>query len=593
MAELADARDSKSRVLVACGFESHLRYQFGTIAGDAGVATDHAVRELDLTDGRDDVGTGSGDAPRWAFSASGPWELDADRLSWLRGSAELRERQRALVPAWVRRRWLPPLGRFLSSGSRLAGALIGWRVLDARRGEHLSRAGLSRRLRLAFEKLGPAYIKLGQILSSGRGLFPDELVDEFRNCRDRVAPESFDAVRRVVEADLGCSLESQFSRFETEPLAAASIAQVHAATLRTGEPVVVKVQRPRVAEQVERDIKAMAWIAPLLTGRIPVASLANPPALIELFAETILEELDFRLEAENMLDVARVLGDAGQSAIVVPRPHPELVTRRVLVMERLDGFAYDDVAGMQRAGIDTEQVLRSLLISFLEGAMIYGIFHGDLHGGNLAVMPDGRVALYDYGITGRMAEPQRLAFLKLMMSGAVNDIRGQLAAFRDLGALDAEADLDALIRVLKIDQPVRDPTRMSPNELMGEIREVLKSLLAQGARLPKPLMLFVKNMLFIDSAIAELAPDLDMFAEVMRIYGYFSQRHGKAIVSQMGFDPADSIDLAGMKASMGLEADVESLTHRELTQRRQIMREKFKDMRRSSRRDEDPPAATS
>src|SRR5450755_3407760 len=156
--------------------------------------------------------------------------------------------------------------------------------------------------------------------------------------RDRVPPEPFDVVRRVVELELGRSLDDVFERFDRQPIAAASIAQVHAATLRTGEEVVVKVQRPQVARLVREDLQAMAWLAPRLIGRIPVAALANPPALVELFAETIVEELDFRLEAENMLDIAAVFVGTGQRTVVVPRPHPTLVTRRVLVMERLSGF---------------------------------------------------------------------------------------------------------------------------------------------------------------------------------------------------------------------------------------------------------------
>src|SRR5450755_3656799 len=164
--------------------------------------------------------------------------------------------------------------------------------------------------------------------------------------RDRVPPEPFDVVRRVVELELGRSLGDVFTSFERTPIAAASIAQVHAARLRTGEDVVVKVQRPQVARLVREDIRAMSWLGPRLIGRIPVAALANPPALVELFAETIIEELDFCLEAQNMLDIARVLAETEQRATIVPRPHPTLVTRRVLVMERLDGIPWDDVQAM-------------------------------------------------------------------------------------------------------------------------------------------------------------------------------------------------------------------------------------------------------
>jgi ubiquinone biosynthesis protein len=514
----------------------------------------------------------------FAFSEAGPWRVTPERMPWRRDVARLRAESQSQVPEWVRARRMPPLRRFLVAGARVGGALVAWRLRERGRGEEVSRAGLSRRLRQAFERLGPSYIKLGQIVSSGQGIFPEELVREFRFCRDRVPPESFPVIRTVVEQDLGRPLEAVFARFETAPVASASIAQVHAAELATGEEVVVKVQRPQVAALVRRDVAAMAWIAPWLVGRIPVAALANPPALVELFAETIAEELDFRLEAQNMLDIAHVLHDAGQTIVVVPRPHPELVTRRVLVMERLGGFHYDDLEGMKAAGIDTASMLRGLLISFLEGAMIYGVFHGDMHGGNLSVLPDGRVALYDFGMTGRMEEPQRLAFLRMMMTGAVNDVRGQLAAFRDLGALPADVDLDAMLQVLKVDQPVRDPTKMSGDELVREIQDVVKGLLRHGARLPKHLMLYVKNMLFFDGSIARFAPDVNLFGEVGRIYAYFAQKHGARIARDIGFDPTQApIDLEGMKKSMGLENDVEALTHRELQERRQAIRERLEE----------------
>ncbi|MGH0035000.1 MAG: ABC1 kinase family protein [Myxococcota bacterium] len=513
-----------------------------------------------------------------AFGEPAPWRVVPDHLGWRDGIDALRETTRASVPDLVRRRAIPPARRFVEAALLVGMAVSGWAVRDRRREETESRAGLSRRLRRACERLGPAYIKLGQIVSSGRGIFPDELVEEFKKCRDQVPPEPFEVVRRVVEEDLGRPLEAVFAEFDRECLASASIAQVHAARLHSGESVVVKVQRPSVARLVHRDIAAMSWIAPFLVGRLPVAALANPPALVELFAETISEELDFRLEAQNMLDIAHVLKDAGQSVIVVPRPHPELVTRRVIVMERLEGFGYEDVEGMRDAGIDTAEVLRGLMITFLEGAMIYGVFHGDLHGGNLFVMRDGRVALFDYGMTGRMREAERLAFLRMMMTGAVNDIRGQIAAFRDLGALPPDADIDSIIRLLKVDQPVRDPMKMGGEELVGEIQTVIKGLMAQGARLPKHLMLYVKNMLFFDGAIAQLAPDLNMFEEVAKIFGYFAANHAQRIQRDIGFDPSKvQLDLEGMKASMGLEKDTESITHAEIQERRKSIQKKVDD----------------
>jgi ubiquinone biosynthesis protein len=507
-----------------------------------------------------------------AFSSHGPWSVDPARLPWRQGLDQVRVDTRAEVPSLLRRRWLPPGTRVVGVVALIGEALAGWYATDRRAGRSSSRAGLSRRLRQAFEQLGPTYIKLGQIISAGDGIFPEELVREFRLLRDRVPAEPFDAVRQVLEADLGRPLEEVFASFERHPLAAASIAQVHAATLVTGEPVVVKVQRPQVTSLVRRDLAAMSWIAPILVGRIPVTALANPPALVEVFAETIVEELDFRLEADSMLDIAAILAETGQRSIVVPRPHPELVTRRVLVMERLDGFAWDDVGSMRDAGIDTAAVLRAGMVAFVEGAVLYGVFHGDLHGGNLLVQPDGRVALLDYGITGRLDAQGRRAFMRLVVGATVNDIRMQLGALRDLGALPADADLDVVIDDLGLERPVKDPTTMTPDELVDELREVTRALLGYGARLPKELMLFVKDALFLNGAIATLAPDVDLFAEVTHVATYLASHHGDRIAGEVGIDPRSmEVDLDGMRTAIGVGPDVKTMTFRDLQDRRETI----------------------
>jgi len=441
-----------------------------------------------------------------------------------------------------------------------------------------SRGDVSRRLRRAVETLGPTYIKLGQIISSGEGLFPSELVEQFKLCRDQVPAEPFSTVRTTVEQDLGARLEDVFEWFDEKALAAASIAQVHAARLRSGEDVVVKVQRPNVATLVRKDLTVMAWIAPHLVGRIPIAALANPPALVELFAETIVEELDFRLEAANMLDVAAVLRDLDQDGYVIPRPHPRLVTRRVLVMERVSGFNFDDVAGMKDAGIDTEGVIRTGMIAFMEGAMIHGIFHGDLHGGNLFVLADGRTALLDFGIVARLSNERRLAFLRLMLSATTNDITGQMAALRDLGALPRDTDLAAVIRDLRLDQPTIDPTTLTGEQMVAEVQRVIKALLGYGARLPKELMLYVKNMVFLDGAISRLAPDLDILAEVANISMTFAQRHGERLGRELGVDPnAVQFDMSSVKASLGLEADVDRMTYKDLQARRDLIQKRMRE----------------
>jgi ubiquinone biosynthesis protein len=511
------------------------------------------------------------------FTEQGPWVLTGEPLAWQEGLAPYRAQLQASLPELTRRRRLPPGARMGTTVRHLGGALALWYLNERRRGGTEKMAGISRRLRVAAEHLGPTYIKLGQIVSSGEGIFPTELVQEFHKCRDQVPAERWNVVAQVLAEELGQPLYDVFSVVDRVPLAAASIAQVHRATLIDGTEVVVKVQRPSVARRVHQDLAVMAWVAPLLVGRIPVAALANPPALVELFAETIVEELDFRLEAENMLDIAATFAALGQREFVIPRPHPTLVTKRMLVMERLSGFNFADVAGMHEAGIDTEAVVRSGMIGFLEGCMMHGIFHGDLHGGNLFVLPSGKTALLDFGITARLSEAKRLALLGLIVGASNGDLTAQVTAMRDLGAFPPEADITTVIDALGLDRPPVDPTTLSPDELVGELQRSVKTLLGLGARLPKELMLFVKNLMFLDGAIATLAPDLDLFAEIEAISLMFATKHGERIMAQLGLEQQANWapDMAGFKAGLGLDESVERLTHRDIQARRTEVRQKF------------------
>jgi ubiquinone biosynthesis protein len=460
-------------------------------------------------------------------------------------------------------------------------ALLPWFVKKKRKKfetPEASREFISFRMRKAVERLGSTYIKLGQIISSGEGLFPTELVNEFKLCRDQVPAFSFEEARRVIEQDLGARLTDVFSTFETTPLAAASIAQVHLATLITGEEVVVKVQRPTVSALVRKDLRVMAWLAPHMIGRIKISALANPPALVELFAETIVEELDFRIEADNMLDVAKMLHELDQKGYIVPRPHPSLVARRVLVMQRLEGFKFDDVVGMQNAGIDTVAVIRTGMIAFMEGAMIHGVFHGDLHGGNLFVMKDGRTALLDFGIVGRLTGSRRMAFLRLMLNATTNNVVGQIEALRDLGALPLDTDIQAVIKDLNLDQPVVDPTTLSGEELVNEVQRIVKAMMGYGARMPKELMLYVKNMVFLDGAIARLAPDLDIIQEISAISMLFAERHGERLGRELGIDHlAVEINMDSIKAGLGVETSVDTLTYRDLQARRNLIQKRMRE----------------
>ncbi len=516
-----------------------------------------------------------------AFDQNPPWVLHLDSIKWQKTAVALRAEAQREVPVLTKPTKIPPVARLITVVFVLSMALLPWFIKKKRKKfetPEASRAFISLRMRKAVERLGSTYIKLGQIISSGEGLFPVELVNEFKLCRDQVPPFSFEEAQRVVEQDLGARLTDVFSTFATTPLAAASIAQVHLATLITGEEVVVKVQRPSVSALVRKDLRVMAWLAPHMIGRIKISALANPPALVELFAETIVEELDFRIEADNMLDVAKMLHELHQDGYIVPRPHPSLVARRVLVMQRLDGFKFDDAVGMQAAGIDTVKVIRTGMIAFMEGAMIHGVFHGDLHGGNLFVMKDGRTALLDFGIVGRLTGSRRMAFLRLMLNATTNNVVGQIEALRDLGALPLDTDIQAVIKDLNLDQPVVDPTTLSGEELVNEVQRIVKAMMGYGARMPKELMLYVKNMVFLDGAIARLAPDLDIIQEVTAISMLFAERHGERLGRELGIDHlAVELNMDSIKAGLGVETSVDTLTYRDLQARRNLIQKRMRE----------------
>jgi ubiquinone biosynthesis protein len=192
-------------------------------------------------------------------------------------------------------------------------------------------------------------------------------------------------------------------------------------------------------------------------------------------------------------------------------------------------------------------------------------------------MPDGRTALLDFGIVARLSQERRLAFLRLMLGATTNDLKGQMAALRDLGALPRDTDLDAVIGDLGLDLPPIDPTTLTGDEMVKEVQRVVKALLGYGARMPKELMLYVKNMVFLDGAIARLAPDLDILAEVANISMLFAQRHGERIAAELGMESMRvDFDFDGVKAGFGLDSSVESLTYRELQERRQIIQKRMR-----------------
>ena len=512
-----------------------------------------------------------------SFSPGQPWNLDFKECELFEENAKLIRSQAAIeAEKLLERKTFFPISRVFQAVSRIGSAVFVWWIFDKRKGREKSYNSISKKLRKQFVHLGSTYIKLGQIISSGDGLFPTELVAEFKLLRDQVDAENFSEIKKVIEQDFKRPIETIFAKFDPQPLAAASIAQVHEAVLITGEKVVVKVQRPKVASRVKKDIKALTWMAPKMVGRIPITALANPPALVEVFCETICEELDFRLEAQSMLEVAKIFVKTNQQSIVVPRPYLSMVTKRVLVMEKMSGFQLDDIDSILNANIDPKEFIRAGLISFLEGALIHGVFHGDLHGGNLFVQTDGKTALFDFGITGHFNNSERIAFMRLIIAGMSGDVKQQLIALKDMGAFPSDTDIDEVIIDLGIDKPVKDPTKMTSDQLTNELKDLTKKLLGYGAHAPKELMLFVKNLMFLDNATGSLAPDLDILEEISHVYTYFMSEYGNKIFEELNLGVQDlQFDKNALLDSMGVEDKVDSLTYEDIKARREIIKKRM------------------
>jgi ubiquinone biosynthesis protein len=529
----------------------------------ANSVSDHVVH-----DGTDDFRYGTDDFGIGAFPASASWVVDPDAMPWRRGVDDLRRRTQSAVPVLLRHRRVPPLG-----SARVAATLMRagapW-ALRHRKDPQSSKAqaGLAARLRPAFERLGPTFIKLGQLIGGADNFLPDELVGEFKLCHDRVPAESFDYVREVVEAELGGPLRDLFAEFDRTPIAAASIAQTHGARLANGEEVVVKVQRPGIKKRVTRDLGILTWLAPILERHVPQARLANLPAYLALFAQTIVEELDFRLEAENMLDIARILATAPGRAVIVPRPHPTLVTPRVLVMERIRGFRTDEDQAIVDAGVDPTPVFRALMNMLIEGAMIHGVFHGDLHGGNMMITPTGQTCLFDFGITGRFDDDAaRRALMGFMMSTITADIPAQLEYFRDLGGFPPDANLDKVRADLDLGGD--NPHAASAEAVATTMRDTATKLVAHGGRMPKPLFLYLKGAVYLMGAIATLGADVDILQELSYTVDYLTKTHGEQFKTDIGLDveatPVNSDKLLSLvKATAGVDADATSVSFRDL-----------------------------
>ena len=343
----------------------------------------------------------------------------------------------AVARTTVRFVWFTVTGALAALLARARGGDRG--PAAVRRASELVRAG------------GPAYVKAGQFVSTAKGVLPDEWTEAFAWCRDEVPSLAPGTAEQAVADAFGRSVGELFASFDATPSAAASIAQVHAARLPDGTEVMVKVQRPGLRREFEASIRAMAVLAGIADRTSRRARIANLPGFVELFAQLVLEELDFRFEAVNMIDIGLANEGAGTEYCRIPRPIPGLISPAVLVMERVPGVRYTDVE--LRPGVDGRRIVRLAIQGILEQALVYGVFHGDLHAGNVLIDETGDFSLVDFGIAGRVGPNERSALVRLMLGVARDDAAALVAAISEFGALPPDLDLDQAARASSTRRP--------------------------------------------------------------------------------------------------------------------------------------------
>jgi len=364
------------------------------------------------------------------------------------------------------------------------------------------------------ERLGPTFVKLGQLLSTRGDILPPAYLDALRRLQDKVEPFPYEEVEEIVQAELGVRISKAFSRFDREPIAAASLGQVHRAALRDGRPVAVKVQRPSIREQITEDLEAFREIAQVLAGRTEVGKRFDIESMVEEFRKTLLRELDYRQEAQNMVALGVALKDFER--IVVPQPIDDYTTTRVLTMDFISGAKVTSLSPLTKIDIDGCGLAEELFRAYLQQILVDGFFHADPHPGNVFLTDDGRIALLDLGMVARIAPTLRDQLLKLVI--AVSEGQGEQAAdqIEKIGEQLEGYDERELRR--RVGELVGSVQQATVSELkMGRIVMELSRLAGEsGLRIPPELTMLGKTLLHLDEIGRTLDPSFDPNASIRR-----------------------------------------------------------------------------
>ncbi|NPV07692.1 MAG: AarF/ABC1/UbiB kinase family protein [Anaerolineae bacterium] len=401
------------------------------------------------------------------------------------------------------------------------------------------------RARLMLEELGVSYVKLGQIMASRSDLLPAEWVSELSRLQDDVAPFPYEQVRQIIVDELGAPPEELFARFEEQPLAAASIGQVHRALLPARRPVVVKIQRPGIEPQIRADLEMLRRVARLAEARTAWGRESDAVSIAEEFARSLLDELDYINEGRNAERLRHNLAALPQ--VHVPAIYWELTTSRVLTMERVSGIRIDDLEALDQAGIDRATLADRFIRSMFQQSLVDGFFHADPHPGNVLVNPEtGDLTYIDLGMMGTLMEEQRELLGDMLVAAVQRDSREVVRIALEIGTSTGEVQEPALRR--DVDRLLNRylTTGLADIALTSTLGDVMDAISKAGIRLPSDLTLASKAMVQAEAIARKLDPELKVveIAEAAIEQAAAHRFEARTVMTQLSRDARDAVRLA-------------------------------------------------